>query len=204
MGRMAASVRNAPNTGLDERPRCGWSTTEPLYVRYHDTEWGVQLHDDRKLYEFLVLEGFQAGLSWFTVLRKRENFREAFDGFDPDAVSRYGKRDVARLMKNSGIIRNRSKILAAIQNASSFLMVVDEFGSFDSYIWSFVDGKQKVNSWRRLSDLPASTAESALMSADLSRRGFRFAGPTICYAHMQATGMVNDHLVTCFRHSECL
>ena len=204
MGRMAASGHNEPNTGIDERPRCGWSTIEPLYVRYHDTEWGVQLHDDRKLYEFLVLEGFQAGLSWFTVLRKRENFREAFDCFDPDAVSRYGKRDVTRLMKNSGIIRNRSKILAAIQNASSFLSVVDEFGSFDSYIWSFVDGKQKVNSWSRLSDLPASTAESALMSADLIRRGFRFVGPTICYAHMQATGMVNDHLITCFRHSECL
>ncbi len=171
---------------------------------YHDTEWGVQLHDDRKLFEFLILEGFQAGLSWFTVLRKRENFRAAFDGFDAQSVSGYGAREIGRLLKNPGIIRNRSKIAAAIQNAAAFLNVVDEFGSFDSYIWSFVGGKQKVNSWKRLSDLPASTAESIRLSADLSKRGFRFVGPTICYAHMQATGMVNDHIVSCFRYTECM
>ncbi len=173
-------------------------------MQYHDTEWGVQLHDDRKLFEFLVLEGFQAGLSWFTVLRKRENFREAFDDFNPETVCHYGKRDVARLMRNTGIIRNRSKILASIQNASAFLNIRDEFGSFDIYIWQFVGGRQKVNSWRRPADLPSSTEESKRMSHDLTESGFHYVGPTICYAHMQATGMVNDHLLSCFRHGECL
>jgi DNA-3-methyladenine glycosylase I len=181
--------------------RCPWPVDE-LYVRYHDTEWGVPLHDDRTIFEFLILEGAQAGLSWHTVLKKRENYRAAFDQFDPEKVARYGDSKIARLMSNAGIIRNRLKILSAIQNAKAFLKVREEFGSFDEYIWRFVDGEPKVNHRRTMKDVPARTKESDAMSKDLIRRGFKFVGSTICYAHMQATGMVNDHLVTCFRHKE--
>jgi DNA-3-methyladenine glycosylase I len=188
---------------MTEIVRCGWaSLDDPLYLAYHDTEWGVPIHDDRTLFEFLVLEGAQAGLSWGTILRKRENFRRAFDGFDPSKVSGYGRGKVERLMKDSGIIRNRLKIEAAIQNARSFLRVQREFGSFDSYVWKFVDNKPRINRWRTMAEIPATTRESLLLSKDLVARGFKFVGPTICYAHMQATGMVNDHLVNCFRFKE--
>lgn len=183
--------------------RCGWAGLEdPLYMAYHDREWGVPVHDDRIMFEFLVLEGAQAGLSWGTILRKRENFRRAFDGFDPEKVSHYDKAKVARLLKDSGIIRNRLKINSAVHNAKAFLDVQGEFGSFDSYVWRFVQGRTKVNRWRTLKEIPATTSESEAMSRDLLHRGFRFVGPTICYAHMQATGMVNDHVITCFRHRE--
>jgi DNA-3-methyladenine glycosylase I len=183
--------------------RCGWrDLDDPLYVAYHDREWGVPVHDDGTIYEFLVLEGAQAGLNWWTILRKRENFRRAFDGFDPAKVARYDGRKVQRLLKDPGIIRNRLKIASAVQNAKAFLAVQREFGSFDSYIWRFVGGKPKVNRWRSLSQIPATTPESEAMSKDLLSRGFRFVGPTICYAHMQATGMVNDHITSCFRYKE--
>ncbi len=184
--------------------RCGWCLSDPLYMLYHDTEWGVQLHDDRKQFEFLTLECFQAGLSWLTILRKRENFRRAFHHFDPETVSRYREGDVSRLMNDSGIVRNRSKIAAAVGNASAFLRIQREFGSFDRYIWSFVGGRQIRNGWRKLSEVPSYSVESEAMSSDLYRRGFRFVGPTVCYAHMQATGMVNDHLRSCFRYRECV
>ena len=182
--------------------RCDWAGSDPLYVGYHDTEWGVPLHDDRALFEFLVLEGAQAGLSWLTILRKRENYRRAFARFDPEQVARFDRRRIQRLLADPGIIRNRQKIEAAIGNARAFLALQEEFGSFDAYIWAYVDGKPVQNRWRRLADLPAKTPLSEAMSKDLARRGFRFVGPTICYAHMQATGMVNDHLVGCFRHPE--
>jgi DNA-3-methyladenine glycosylase I len=182
--------------------RCDWSGTDPLYVRYHDEEWGVPVHDDRLLYEFLVLEGAQAGLSWITVLRKRENYRKAFSGFDPEKVARFDARKIDRLLADPGIIRNRQKVESAVANARAFLKVRREFGTFDSYIWSFTGGKPVVNRWKRLKDLPAKTPMSEAMSKDLVKRGFKFVGPTICYAHMQATGMVNDHLTTCFRHRE--
>ncbi len=183
--------------------RCAWaSLANPLYLAYHDTEWGVPLHDDRLLFEFLILEGMQAGLSWATILRKRLNFRRAFDRFDPRKVARYDARKVRSLLADPDIIRNRLKIAAAIQNAKAFLAVQKEFGSFDAYIWQFVDGRPKKNAWRRLNDIPAQTPESVAMSKDLVRRGFRFVGPTICYAHMQATGMVNDHTVDCFRYDQ--
>ncbi len=169
-------------------------------VAYHDTEWGVPLHDDRKLYEFLVLDAAQAGLSWQTVLLKRENYRQAFDGFDAVTIARYTDKDVARLLTNPGIIRNRLKVNSAIVNARAFLQVQEEFGSFDRYIWQFVGGKPRLNQFRQLTDLPAKTAESDAMSKDLKRRGFKFVGSTICYAFMQAAGMVNDHLVDCHRH----
>jgi len=180
-------------------PRCTWATVEPN-ITYHDEEWGVPVHDDRTLFEFLILEGAQAGLSWTTILKKRENYRAAFDGFRPEKVANYGARDVKRLLNNPGIVRNRLKIAAAIQNAKAFLDVQREFGSFDSYIWSFVGGRPKQNRWRTMSQFPSRTAESDAMSRDLSRRGFKFVGSTICYAFMQATGMVNDHLVSCPRH----
>lgn len=180
--------------------RCGWSTSDPLYVQYHDEEWGVPLHDDQKLFEFLVLEGMQAGLSWLTILRKRDNFRKAFDDFDPQQVARYKERKIKALMQDEGIIRNQRKILATIENARAFLKVQAEFGSFDRYIWDFVGGKPIVNRWRTLNEIPAKTPLSETISKDLKRRGFRFVGPTIVYAHMQATGMVNDHLVECFRY----
>ena len=184
--------------------RCGWSSTDPIYIEYHDTEWGVPLHDDRKIFEFLTLESFQAGLSWLTILRKREEFRKAFEGFDPEVVSQYGKAEVSRLLRDKGIVRNRLKIEAAVRNASAFVAVRDEFGSMDRYMWQFVGGRPKKNAWKSLNQIPAVTNESAMLSSDLKKRGFSFVGPTVCYSHMQATGMVNDHLVRCFRHDECI
>ena len=182
--------------------RCGWAGDDPLYVAYHDEEWGVPVHDDRKLFEFLVLEGAQAGLAWITILRKRDGYRAAFADFDPEKVSRFDRRSVARLLRNASIVRNRQKIGAAIANARAFLAVQDEFGSFDAYVWRFVDGRPIQNRRRTLKQVPAKTRESEALSKDLRRRGFEFVGPTICYAHMQATGMVNDHLVGCFRHAQ--
>lgn len=191
------------NPSVKDKIRCGWvPPDDTLYRDYHDREWGVPVHDDRVIFEFLVLEGAQAGLSWGTILRKRENFRRAFDGFDPDSVARFGTRKVDELLKDAGIVRNRLKITSAVQNARSFLEVKEEFGTFDSYVWRFVGGRPKVNSWTALKEIPASSAESEAMSRDLIRRGFRFVGPTICYAHMQATGLVNDHLTSCFRYRE--
>ena len=184
------------------KKRCAWCGADPLYIAYHDHEWGVPLHDDRKLFEMLVLEGAQAGLSWLTVLRKREAYRAAFDDFDPELVASYDGRKVRALLRNERIIRNRQKIEAAITNARAFLAVQEQFGSFDRYLWAFVEGKPKQNAWRRLDQLPAATPEAEVLSRDLKSRGFKFVGPTICYAHMQATGMVNDHLVDCFRHRE--
>jgi DNA-3-methyladenine glycosylase I len=181
--------------------RCPWATIEPN-ITYHDEEWGVPAHDDRLLFEFLILEGAQAGLSWTTILNKRDNYRKAFDGFRPEKIARYGARDVKRLLGDPGIVRNRLKIVAAIENAKTFLTVRKEFGTFDAYLWSFVGGKPIQNRWRRMADVPARTTESDAMSRDLQRRGFKFVGSTICYALMQATGMVNDHLVTCPRHGE--
>ena len=188
---------------MSEPKRCGWSgLNDPLYREYHDREWGVPAHEDRVIFEFLLLEGAQAGLSWGTILSKRENFRQAFNNFDPVEVARFDARTVQRLLQNPGIIRNRQKVNSAVQNAKAFLRVQKEFGSFDSYVWSFVGGRTKVNKWGSLGEIPVATPESAAMSKDLFRRGFRFVGPTICYAHMQATGMVNDHLVSCFRYRE--
>jgi len=187
-----------------KRTRCPWALSDALYISYHDTEWGVPVHEDRKLFEFLVLEGAQAGLSWLTVLRKRENYRVAFDNFDPATVANYDAHKIARLLENPGIIRNRRKIEGAINNARAFLRVQNEFGSFDGYIWGFVDGTPKDNHWRSITELPARTAQSDALSMDLIQRGFKFAGSTICYAHMQATGMVNDHIVGCFRHGQLL
>ena len=185
--------------------RCGWSSLDiPLYRDYHDREWGVPVHDDRMLFEFLVLEGAQAGLSWYTILRKRENYRKAFDGFDPGRVARYDRRKVDKLLGDPGIVRNRRKVEAAVQNAKAFLKVQKEFGSFDRYVWGFVGGAPRVNRWRTLKEIPAVTAEAQALSKDLVSRGFRFVGPTICYAHMQAAGMVNDHVVSCFRYRELL
>jgi DNA-3-methyladenine glycosylase I len=178
--------------------RCGWARTD-LSIPYHDEEWGVPVHDDRLHFEFLVLEGAQAGLSWETVLKKRERYREVFDGFDPAKVARYTAAKVARLLTDAGIIRNRLKVASAVANARAFLRVQQTFGSFDAYVWPFVGGRPKVNRWKALQDIPARTAESEALSRDLIARGFRFVGPTIIYAHMQATGMVNDHLVDCFR-----
>lgn len=182
-------------------PRCPWATAEPN-ITYHDEEWGVPVHDDRLLFEFLILEGAQAGLSWTTILKKRDNYRKALDGFRPEKIARYGARDMKRLLRDAGIVRNRLKIAAAIENAKLFLAVSKEFGTFDAYMWSFVGGKPIQNRWRHMADVPARTAESDAMSQDLQRRGFKFVGSTICYALMQATGMVNDHLVTCPRHTE--
>ena len=179
--------------------RCGWARNE-LSIRYHDQEWGVPQHDDRKLFEFLILEGAQAGLSWDTILRKRDNYRAAFNGFDPEVIARYGDRQVDRLMKDAGIIRNRLKIGSAILNARAFLGIQESGGSFDQYIWQFVGGTPRVNSWRSMKQVPAQTKESDAMSKDLKKRGFNFVGSTICYAFMQAVGMVNDHLVSCFRY----
>ena len=184
--------------------RCGWCGEDALYVAYHDKEWGVPVHDDRRLFEFLILEGAQAGLSWITILRKRENYRQAFAGFDAGKVARFGTRDVARLLADPGIVRNRLKVGAAISNAQRFLDVQEAFGSFDAYIWRFVDGRPIVNRWKTLKQVPASTQASDALSRDLKQRGFKFVGSTICYAHMQATGMVNDHLVGCFRHGEII
>jgi DNA-3-methyladenine glycosylase I len=184
------------------RVRCAWAGNDALYQRYHDTEWGVPLHDDQRLFEFLILEGAQAGLSWITILRKRENYRAAFDDFDAMSIARYDANKIESLLQNEGIVRNRLKLEAAVNNARKFLEVQDEFASFDKFIWQFVDGKIKQNNWRSLADIPASTPESDAMSKELKRRGFKFVGSTICYAHMQATGMVNDHTTNCFRHGE--
>ena len=185
----------------DENHRCGWAKNE-LAIAYHDAEWGVPLHDDRRLFEFLILEGAQAGLSWDTILRKRENYRRAFDDFDAEKIARYDERKQAELLHDEGIIRNRLKIASAVSNAKSYLKITSEFGSFDSYIWSFVDGKPIVNNWKTLSEVPAKTSVSDAMSKDLKRRGFNFVGSTIMYAFMQACGLVNDHLTDCFRHGE--
>ncbi len=182
--------------------RCGWVGNDPDYFKYHDLEWGVPQHDDRKLFEAIVLDAFQAGLSWITILKKRENFREAFDNFDPQTVSQYSESKVRELMQNPGIIRNNLKIRAAISNAKVFLETQRSFGTFDHYIWQFTNHQTIVNHWNSLDQIPAKTPESDRMSADLKKRGFKFVGSTICYAFMQATGMVNDHLVTCFRYKE--
>ena len=182
--------------------RCEWPTNDPLMQAYHDTEWGTPLHDDGKLFEFLVLEGMQAGLSWRTVLHKREHFRRAFDGFDPRKIARYRPAKIRQLLRDPGIIRNRQKIEATVRNARAFLEVQREFGSFDRFLWGFVGGRPIANARRRLQQLPATSPESHAMSRALRERGFRFIGSTICYAHMQATGMVNDHLVYCFRYRQ--
>jgi DNA-3-methyladenine glycosylase I len=181
--------------------RCNWPSNA-LSIRYHDEEWGLPQHDDRVLFEFLILEGAQAGLSWDTVLQKRENYRAAFDGFNPQRIARYDRRKFASLLRNPGIIRNRLKIASAVANAKAFLAVQKEFGSFDDYTWQFVGGKPRVNAWRPGQGVPASTPESDAMSKDLKKRGFNFVGSTICYAFMQAVGMVNDHSVECFRYAE--
>ena len=183
--------------------RCSWPGEDPLYVAYHDEEWGVPEHDDDALFEKLLLDGFQAGLSWITILRKRDNFRRAFDGFDAKKMARYTPRKLEALRNDAGIVRNRQKIAASVANARAFLEIQKEPGGFDRYLWSFVGGKPKVNRWRTLAEVPAQTPESVAMSKDLMKRGFRFVGPTICYAFMQAVGMVNDHLTGCFRHAEC-
>jgi DNA-3-methyladenine glycosylase I len=190
------------NAAPAKKKRCDWSGTDPLYVAYHDEEWGVPLHDDRALFEFLVLEGAQAGLSWSTILRKRDAYRRAFDRFDPRKVARYDKHKVAALLADASIVRNRAKIESAINNAKAFLELQEEFGTFDVYQWRFVDGRPIQNCWRAVGDIPARSAQSDAMSSDLKSRGFTFVGSTIIYAHMQAVGMVNDHLVDCFRHRE--
>lgn len=187
------------NATADARVRCGWARND-LAIRYHDEEWGVPVHDDRLWFEFLLLEGAQAGLSWDTILRKRENYRKAFAGFDPARVARFDRAKIARLLANDGIVRNRLKIDSAISNAKAFIEVQREFGAFDKFIWRFVEGRPLVNSRRSIKELPATTAESDAMSKDLLKRGFRFVGSTICYAMMQATGMVNDHTIDCFRY----
>lgn len=182
--------------------RCPWCGNDPLYVTYHDTEWGVPVHDDRKHFEFLVLESAQAGLSWLTVLRKRENYRKAYDNFEPQIVAAYGEAKIEELLANPGIIRNRKKIEASINNARCFLQIQETYGSFDSYIWQFTDGRPVVNRWERLSEVPATTPLSDAVAKDLKRRGFRFLGTTTIYAHLQAIGIVNDHLTSCCRHQE--
>jgi DNA-3-methyladenine glycosylase I len=184
------------------RHRCTWAGDDPLYRAYHDTEWGVPLHDDRALFEFLILEGAQAGLSWITILKKRENYRAAFDNFDAARVARYDANQIESLLQNPGIVRNRLKVQSAVVNAQKFLDVQNEFGSFDEFIWRFVGGKSRQNAWHSLAEVPASTPESDAMSKELKRRGFKFVGSTICYAFMQATGMVNDHTTDCYRHKE--
>lgn len=182
--------------------RCDWAVADPLYRAYHDEEWGVPVHADRHLFEMLVLEGAQAGLSWITILRKRPAYRTAFDGFVIERVAHYDERKIETLLANAGIVRNRRKIEAAVHNARAVLAVQAEFGSLDAYLWQFVDGRPRQNAWRTVADLPTQTAESQAMSRDMVRRGFRFVGPTICYAFMQAVGMVNDHIVGCFRHRQ--
>ena len=184
------------------KTRCRWVADDELYRKYHDEEWGVPAHDDGKLFELLILEGVQAGLSWLTVLRKRENYRRAFDGFDAEKIAAYDSKKVERLMEDKGIIRNRLKIKAAIENARAFLKVREEWGTFDAYLWQFIGGKPRQNSWPMLEEIPSKTAESEAMSKDLARRGFKFVGSTICYAFMQAVGMVNDHTTDCFRYAE--
>lgn len=184
--------------------RCDWSGSEPIYIEYHDTEWGVPVHDDRKLFEFILLDGVQAGLSWLTVLKKRENYRQAFDNFDASKIALYDDDKFNELMQNTGLVRNKLKMKAAISNAKAFLKVQEQFGSFDSYIWQFVDGKTIINEWKSIKEVPATSIESDAMSKDLKERGFKFVGSTICYAFMQAAGLVNDHLTDCFRYHEVL
>jgi DNA-3-methyladenine glycosylase I len=184
------------------KKRCKWCESDPLYVAYHDDDWGVPLHDDRLLFEFLVLEGAQAGLSWLTILKKRENYRKAFHGFDYERVANYTETDVERLLADAGIVRNRLKIESAIKNARGVIKIQEEFGSFKSYLWGYVEGTPDQNEWKSMAELPAKTEVSEIMSKDLKKRGFNFVGPTICYAFMQATGMVNDHTTDCFRYEE--
>lgn len=185
-------------TEADPRSRCAWGTTDPLYLAYHDLEWGVPIHDDRHLFELLNLEGAQAGLAWITILRKRDGYRRAFDGWDPERIASYGPEDEARLLADAEIVRNRAKVRAVIGNARAYLRIDD----FDRYLWSFVDGEATLNRWTSLSEIPAETDPSRALSKDLKRRGFSFVGPTIVYAFMQSAGLVNDHLVSCFRHAE--
>ena len=182
--------------------RCEWCGTDPLYVAYHDDEWGVPVHDDRCLFEMLTLEGAQAGLSWMTILKKREGYREAFHNFNYDKIAVYSQRDIKRLLADSGIVRNRLKIESVIKNARGVLTIKEEFGALDSFLWRYVDGTPRQNAWKSMADLPARTEQSGAMSKDLKRRGFKFVGPTICYAFMQAVGMVNDHTTDCFRYRE--
>lgn len=182
--------------------RCEWPGSDPLYVAYHDEEWGVPIHDDRRWFEFIVLDGAQAGLSWITILRKRENYRRAFDNFDPTKVAAYDEAKIAALLTDPGIVRNRLKINSAVRNAQAFLSIQEAFGSFDAYVWPFVGGRPLVNAWASLSEIPAETAEARALSKDLKQRGFTFVGPTITYAFMQAAGLVNDHVVNCFRYAE--
>jgi len=186
------------------KPRCKWVGTDPLYIKYHDTEWGVPLHRDRDLFEFLVLEGAQAGLSWITILKKRENYRKAFNNFDPRKIARYDSDKVGELLLNQGIVRNKLKIMAAVQNARALIAVQKKIGSFNAYIWQFTGGRPKINVWKAYDKIPSKTKESQAMSDDLKRRGFTFVGPTICYAFMQAVGMVNDHTDDCFRYNELI
>jgi len=191
---------STPLLNKTTKKRCSWVSNDNLMIEYHDKEWGTPVYDDKKLFEFLILEGAQAGLTWQTVLKKRENYRKALDGFNPQKIAFYNKKDVARLMNNSGIIRNRLKILSAISNAQNFLKVQKEFGAFHKYIWQFVDGKPIKNNFKSLKEIPATTKESEAMSKDLKKRGFKFVGSTICYAFMQATGIVDDHTTDCFKY----
>jgi DNA-3-methyladenine glycosylase I len=186
----------------DDRVRCGWAGSDPLNIAYHDEEWGTPLRDDRALYEMLMLEGFQAGLSWITILRKRENFRRAFDGFEPESIATYNEAKVAALMADPGIVRNQAKILGAIAGARAYLEIMEQPGGFRDYLWQFVGGRPIVNHWKSVSEVPAETPEARAMSKALKARGFKFVGPTICYAFMQATGMVDDHVLDCFRRTE--
>lgn len=182
--------------------RCQWCSDDPLYISYHDTEWGVPLRDDRKLFEMLILEGAQAGLSWLTILKKRENYRRAFDNFDPQKIALYKEQDIQRLLQDTGIVRNRLKIEATIRNARGFIQIMDQHTSFADYLWQFVGGTARINAWQTIHDVPAQTEESKQMSKELKKYGFNFVGPTICYAFMQATGMVNDHTTDCFRYQQ--
>jgi DNA-3-methyladenine glycosylase I len=197
---MSPSLPSEP-MATDDRPRCHWATG-PWDIPYHDTEWGVPVHDDRVHFEFLVLEGAQAGLSWLTILKKRDGYRRNFAGFDPEKVARFSPKRIEKILLDPGIVRNRSKVESTVRNARAYLDVQEEFGSFDTYVWGFVGGRPKVNKWRRIEQVPPTSPVSEALSADLRRRGFRFVGPTVCYAHLQATGLVNDHLVSCFRYRE--
>ena len=189
---------------MTEKIRCGWPASDPIYITYHDLEWGVPVREDRKQFEFLVLESAQAGLSWLTILKRREGYREAYDGFDPDLVARYDESRIQLMLQDPGIIRNRKKIESSITNARSFLEIQEQYGTFCSYLWGFTDGRQVVNHFTDLSEIPATSPLSDTIARDLKQRGFKFLGSTIIYAHLQATGLVNDHLVSCFRHKECL
>ena len=193
---------NPDKKGKHMAQRCRWVNDDPLYISYHDEEWGVPVHDDRKLFEMLILEGAQAGLSWYTILKKRANYREAFDNFDAEKIARYDEDKIQSLLQNAGIVRNRLKVRAAVKNARAFLAIREEFGSFDTWIWQFVDGRPRNNAWRSLAEVPAKTPRSDAMSKALKKQGFTFVGSTICYAFMQAVGMVNDHTTDCFRYKE--